>query len=248
MAAQTTQIAQQLTRIENAKDTLLLKALDLELNYYDPDEGLATKRRVTDDDALDIIADAFDQIAHYPSPNPADDPVSGYGTPNTDGILVNGQHVYVDDGYYTGWQRATVQSGSVGKPVISVDPSTGKITATAAMTEGYIPSGTATSDESFVQHTNLTAANIKDGTTIFGIEGTFTEDGTAEAGTILEGDIAYVKGQRVVGTMANIGSVGLVSFNPLEEDIHTCIDATGGYVSNLSVKVTDHLLNRLQAI
>lgn len=249
--ANQTEIAQELSRIESAKGVLLDKALELELEYYDPDEGVASKRRVNDKDALNILADAFDQMPHYPSPNPGEPEGNGTvndGAPNTDGILIYGQKVHINDGYYTGNQVASVRSGSVGKPVISVDPSNGKITATAAMTEGYIPDGTAKSDESVVQHPNLTSANIKDGTTIFGIEGTFTKDGTATAGVILEGNRAYVKGSPVDGTMTNIGSMGLISFNPLEENIHTCISSPGGYVQSLSVKVTNHLLNRLKAI
>lgn len=254
MAGQMTkheQLVSNLGRIEGAKETLLGKALEMELEYFDPEEGEASKRKVAEGDRIDVLAWSVAQIPYFPHGETTDpDDITGNAPhlPNTAGIQVNRQHVYVKPGYYSGNQMATVQDGAVAKPVISVDPSDGKITATAAMTEGYIGNGTATSDETFVQHTNLTAANIKDGTTIFGIEGTFTEDGTAEAGTILEGDVAYVQGQRVVGTMKNIGSVGLLSFNPLEEDIHTCIDATGGYVSNLSVKISDHLLNRLAAI
>lgn len=249
--ANQTEIAQELSRIESAKGVLLDKALELELEYYDPDEGVASKRRVNDGDALNTLADAFDQMPHYPSPIPGELEGNGNvtdGAPNTDGVLIYGQKVHINDGYYTGNQVASVQSGSVGKPVISVDPSNGKITATAAMTAGYIPDGTA-SNESVVQHTNLTAANIKDGTTIFGIEGTFTEDGTATAGVILEGNRAYVKGSPVDGTMPNHGAMGLIQFNPLEEDIHTCIgNGNGGYVQSLSVRVTNHLLNRLKAI
>lgn len=54
---------------------------------------------------------------------------------------------------------------------------------------------------------NLVAANIKDGTTVFGITGTFTGDGTATASEILATKTAYVDGAKVTGTMANNGAV-----------------------------------------
>lgn len=49
--------------------------------------------------------------------------------------------------------------------------------------------------------TNLVASNIKSGVDILGIEGTFTSDGTAAAGDMLSGKIAYVKGSKVTGTI-----------------------------------------------
>ena len=54
--------------------------------------------------------------------------------------------------------------------------------------------------------TNLTAANIKDGVTVGGVDGIFTSDGTATASQILSGKIAYVQGSKITGTMANQGS------------------------------------------
>ena len=50
---------------------------------------------------------------------------------------------------------------------------------------------------------NLAAGNIKAGSTIFGVAGTFTSDATAIAGNILSGKTAYVKGSKVTGTIAS---------------------------------------------
>ena len=47
----------------------------------------------------------------------------------------------------------------------------------------------------------LAAGNIRSGYSIFGVSGTFTSDATAAATQILTGEIAYVKGSSVTGTM-----------------------------------------------
>ncbi len=53
----------------------------------------------------------------------------------------------------------------------------------------------------------LVASVIKAGATVGGVAGTFTSDATATAAQILSGAIAYVKGNKVAGTMANRGAV-----------------------------------------
>ena len=58
----------------------------------------------------------------------------------------------------------------------------------------------------------MSAANIKAGTTvkadgassnIYSVAGTFTSDGTAAAGDIASGKIAYVNGSKITGTLAD---------------------------------------------
>jgi hypothetical protein len=51
---------------------------------------------------------------------------------------------------------------------------------------------------------NLKAENIKSGISIFEVEGTFTDDADAEEAHIIKGKIAYVKGEKVTGTMDKI--------------------------------------------
>ena len=50
---------------------------------------------------------------------------------------------------------------------------------------------------------NLAAGNIKAGSTIFGVSGTFTNDADATAANILSGKTAYVKGSKLTGTIAS---------------------------------------------
>lgn len=51
---------------------------------------------------------------------------------------------------------------------------------------------------------NLLAENIKQGVTIFGVTGTYTGDGTAQAANIDSGIIAYSKGQKITGTSTKV--------------------------------------------
>ena len=48
--------------------------------------------------------------------------------------------------------------------------------------------------------TNLTAANVKQGATVGGVAGNYTNDATAAASDILNGKIAYAKGAKLTGT------------------------------------------------
>ena len=77
-------------------------------------------------------------------------------------------------------------------------------------TTGYVfcsPSVTgyySTSSYLRVPVSNLSAANIKYNVNVGGIQGTYTNDGTATAGDLGVGKIAYSKGTRLVGTGENI--------------------------------------------
>lgn len=67
-----------------------------------------------------------------------------------------------------------------------------------------------------VSQTNLSAANIKSGTTvtvkggsnnIYNVTGTFTSDGTITAADVATGKIAYSQGQQIVGEMPSNGTL-----------------------------------------
>ena len=53
---------------------------------------------------------------------------------------------------------------------------------------------------------NLIAQNIKSGVSIFSVSGTFTSDADATSGDIALGKTAYVKGEKVTGTLTATGS------------------------------------------
>ena len=74
---------------------------------------------------------------------------------------------------------------------------------------GYIASNTliAVSQSDMASAAGLTASKIPSGQTVLGINGTYTSDGTASAGHILNGYIAYSKGTKLTGSMTNQGAV-----------------------------------------
>lgn len=112
-----TQIAEQLSRIESAKGVLLDKALDLKLDYYDPDEGIATKRPVKEDDTLDKIADAFEQIPEIGAVTHSFDANSSDGVYEVPQGYHNGKgmvYVWMDaDKYVTPNKQAQEVTGEV---------------------------------------------------------------------------------------------------------------------------------------
>ena len=256
MATQKTQIAEQLERIEAAKETLLGTALTFGLTCYDPDEGEGAAHTITEDSNIAQLSWGFSQIPFYPSPKPGTiegNGVGTYGDPNTAGIFVSGQDVYVADGYYNGLQRASVQTGLVETPTVSINPADGTITVTKKQTEGYIQSAELSYNVGTVTHENLVAENIKSGTTVFGIAGTFTADANATSNNIVSGNSAYVNGQKVEGSIPDYGDMGVRTFNPLEDDtwmLSLDLDkaSIGAVVKGLQVGLSNDLLRRLQAI
>ena len=249
MATQKTRIAEQLERIEAAKETLLGTAITLGLDCYDPEEGESTIHAITEISDISELSWGFSQIPYYPhgaSTDPEGSPTAPYHA-NTAGVTVNGPNVQINEGYYSGCQQATVTMGSTETPTVSIDPASGKITVTKKQTEGYISGGEMSYDAGTVQHTNLTAENIKDGTTIFGIGGTFTSDATLNTANFLtEGQTAYSKGAKITGTLPNVNEV-IVDIDPLTEESRHAISSPVR-VTNVYVRFTDDLLNRLNAL
>lgn len=84
-------------------------------------------------------------------------------------------------------------------------------------------------------------SNIKSGVNIFGKQGSFTSDGNASASQILEGLIAYVNSQRIVGTMLNraTGTFGADSVNSSGVRLTLGIPNDGFYGDSASIFVED---------
>lgn len=123
------------------------------------------------------------------------------------------------------------------KPSISVNDANGIVTASHTTAAGYTDAGTTsntlqlsvqgatTITPSALEQTavaagfytkgavkvagdaDLKAANIRNGVSIFNVTGTYTSDATADATHILKDKIAYSKGSKITGTMANNGTV-----------------------------------------
>ena len=80
-------------------------------------------------------------------------------------------------------------------------------TITPSTTNQTIASGTyLTGTQTIAGDSDLIAANIKTGVSIFNTNGTFTSDATASAADILSGETAYVNGIKVTGSL-NIHTV-----------------------------------------
>lgn len=151
-------------------------------------------------------------------------------------LTVSGATVTIPAGYYASQATKAVSTATQATPSISVD-SSGKITASATQTAGYVSAGTksatqqlntqaaktitpTTSNQTIAAGTyltgvqtikgdsNLKAENIKSGISIFGVDGTLTEDSggidtsdaTATADKIFLDETAYVDGEKVTGT------------------------------------------------
>lgn len=98
-----------------------------------------------------------------------------------------------------------ISAGTAGNSSVSL---TASITTKAAATitpgtsNQTIASGTyLTGTQTIAGDADLVAGNIKAGSNIFNVSGTFTSDATAAASDILNGETAYVNGSKVTGTL-----------------------------------------------
>lgn len=117
----------------------------------------------------------------------------GGGTDTSDATatasdILNGQTAYVNGEKVTG----TIQSHTGGLYRVS----TNNITIKAGR---YIAS-----DIIFMGEPNLSADYVKNGVQIGNVTGMFTADGTAVASDIIEGKTAYIKGEKVSGTIKSV--------------------------------------------
>ena len=97
---------------------------------------------------------------------------------------------------YTAWVNGSKVTGTISsKAAATYTPTTSNQTIAA----GLYLSGIQTIEGD----SNLVAANIAKGKSIFGVAGSYTSDATATAAQILSGKTAYVNGSKVTGTIAS---------------------------------------------
>ena len=118
---------------------------------------------------------------------------------------VNGNVVTLSAGYQTG-STVTVGTLFTSAPIV---PGTADIT---------IPQCSFLSSDLVVQGSAaLTPENIRSGEVVFNIRGSFTDDATAGSFDILAGKTAYVKGEKVTGTILSITEE--TAYTPGTEDV-----------------------------
>ena len=93
-----------------------------------------------------------------------------------------------------------------------------------------IPAGYHDGTKHVTADSNLVAGKIQDGVTIYGVEGTFSDDATAAAGDILKDATAYGVGTKITGTLeltgdAEVGDVLDGSFF-YKDDAKTKLEGT----------------------
>lgn len=161
-------------------------------------------------------------------------------TKTSSDLTVSGKTVTAPAGYYASAASKSVADGSATTPTTTITPTTvitapttgtdaGKIVATVSgsssitptVSAGYVTTGTSgtvsvsgsTTINPATLDTNLKSANIKAGTTIFGIAGSSTvvdtSDATATASDMLSGKTAYVNGSKVTGNIVGKSSADL---------------------------------------
>lgn len=146
---------------------------------------------------------------------------------NNQGLTVNGSTIHVSPGYYPEGASQSVSSGSVKTPSISVDGSTGIITATVDYTSGYILQGNKTNTLPLDYIEGGTFAPSKDSATTIVRANTYTLGDividkipdkyidtsesigvAATAAQIIKGTVAYVNGERLEGQLEEFSTSG----------------------------------------
>ncbi len=94
---------------------------------------------------------------------------------------------------------------------------------------------------------HLVASNIKSGISLFGVAGTFTSDANAIANQILSGKTAYVKGNKITGSMSNKAGATVTASTTTSDATYTyvTIPAAGYYDTSSKVKVENNKLSTI---
>ena len=117
--------------------------------------------------------------------------------------IISGKTAYVNGNKVTGNIATRTGTISISNPSIS-----GNNLVTPTIPNGYYNNAKISFDRN-----NLYPESIKAGTNLYGVTGTFTNDATATASDILSGKTAYVRGQKITGTLQKSRKlIGTVSF------------------------------------
>lgn len=141
--------------------------------------------------------------------------------------ILSGYTAYVNGNKVTGTMTNKAGSATVLIPT----------TTDQAFPAGYYD-GVASSGK-VAGNGNLVAGNIKSGTAIFNVTGTFTADATAAAAQILSEYTAYVNGAKITGMMANRGGEEYAGWRRLQLGAIAAVSGrlhaaapTGAYLSD----------------
>jgi hypothetical protein len=138
-------------------------------------------------------------------------------TKSASNLTANGATVTVPAGYYATQATKSVATATQATPSVSID-STGKITATATQTEGYVTAGTKTGTKQLTTQAAKTVTPTKSSQTavakdryttgaitVAAIPAQYitTTDATATAADMRSGKTSYVNGVKVTGSIAD---------------------------------------------
>ena len=132
----------------------------------------------------------------------------------------------------TAYVKGNKITGSIG--------SKGSTTYTPGVNNQTISKGQYLSEnQTILGDMDLKAANIKNGVEIFGVTGTFTSDANAIANQILSGKTAYVKGNKITGSMANKAGATVTASTTTSDATYTyvTIPSVGYYDTSSKVKI-----------
>ena len=138
----------------------------------------------------------------------------------------------------TGYAKGKLVTGSIKRKEAQ--------TYIPGTTDQTISSGQYLNGDQIVKgDVHLVASNIKSGISLFGVTGTFTSDANAIANQILSGKTAYVKGNKITGSMSNKAGATVTASTTTSDATYTyvTIPAAGYYDTSSKVKVENNKLS-----